>query len=159
MQSSCWHSFCTPGAIKAQQWPDFSSVTRSNGTANFPFITAVATEHLYEAERISDRASSIFLILSAGTSGRHIFSLSSCSPEGFNRSAVPVLEKWGQTRSLEVTYCFEGLVVKGFTKSACILYSQHYQAVRQTQYESKLQAFEGGLTKNKSVANIKNLFK
>lgn len=49
--------------------------------------------------------------------------------------------------------------VKGFIKSALILYSQYYQAVSQTQYESKLQAFEGGLTKKKSVANIKNLFK
>lgn len=59
IRSSCWHSSCTLGAIKAQQWPHFSSVTRSNGTAsriprNFPFIAAVATEHLYEAQGIGD---------------------------------------------------------------------------------------------------------
>lgn len=65
IRSSCWHSGCTPGAIKAQQWPGFSSVTRSNGTAsriprNFPFIAAVATERLYEAEGISDPAVKYF---------------------------------------------------------------------------------------------------
>lgn len=65
IRSSCWRSSCTLGAIKAQQWPDFSSVTRSNGTAsriprNFPFIAAVATEHLYKAEGVSDPAVKYF---------------------------------------------------------------------------------------------------
>lgn len=60
--SSC---SCSPGAIKAQQWPDFSSVIRSNGTAskiprNFPFVAAVGSKLLYRAERIRDPAVEYF---------------------------------------------------------------------------------------------------
>lgn len=69
--------------------------------------------------------------------------------------AVPVPEKRGQMRSLEVRYCFVGLAVKSFTKSAHILYSHYYQAVSQIQFESKLWAFKEGFTKNRSLADIK----